>query len=255
MIITDRFVFVHMPKTGGTFVTTMLRQAHGLAKPRREPSGLLHRWLGTRHGNLLEWNKHGTCRDIPRQHMGKPIVATIRNPYDRYVSQYEFGWWRKYPNTLGNVAAITRQYPAFPNLAFADYVHMTNTFLSRPGDDGERPMGWHTTQFIDFFARDPATVRSRIAPNYVASTAWTSDFMPVRFLRTDRLNADLHEWLTDMGYPEVKIASVLTSGRILPAEGGRHEGQRWERYYTPELKAFVRRREWVLFATFPEFDI
>lgn len=254
MIITDRFVFVHMPKTGGTFVTTMLRQAHGLSRPRRSPSGFLYRCLRPRHDGLVEVNKHGTCHDIPWRHMGKPVVATPRNPYDRYVSQYEFGWWRKFPHTLGDVAAISRLFPAFPDLAFSDYVHMTNIFLARPGRDDEYPLGWHSTQFIDFFMRSPRSIGFRATPDFVTSAAWASEVIPARFLRTDRLNTDLHSWLIDMGYPEDNIASVLTSGRIYPKEGGRVERQGWERYYTPELKAFVRRQEWLLFTMFPEFD-
>lgn len=255
MIITDRFVFVHMPKTGGTFVSTMLRQAHGIASKHAAQAGLLWRWLGVRQGDLVEWKKHGSCRDIPCRHSGKPVVATIRNPYDRYVSQYEFGWWKKYPHTLGDVAAISRRFPTFPDLSFADYVHMTNMFLARGGADDEYPLGWHATQFMDFFVRNPWVTRTEVTPTLLASAAWAAEVIPFRFLRTHRLNTDLFAWLIDMGYPREKIAAVLTSGRIYPKDGGRGEGHRWERYYTPDLKAFVRRREWMLFEMFPEFDV
>src|SRR4051812_33210777 len=110
MIITVRFVYIHMPKTGGTFVTEVLTRIHKPLLPR--PS----RWIRVReilaillprmkltaagqsspYGPLVDIEpKHGTCHDVPPPHEHKPLLSTLRNPYDWYVSQFEFAWWKR----------------------------------------------------------------------------------------------------------------------------------------------------------------
>jgi hypothetical protein len=70
MLVTDDFVFLHVPKTGGTFIQTVLRAHlpvvdHGLD-------------LHASHANLAEpW------RDLPGFYV-------VRNPWDWYVSWYHW---------------------------------------------------------------------------------------------------------------------------------------------------------------------
>jgi hypothetical protein len=145
MIITDKFVYIHLSKTGGTFVTQVLKQIHEargdkivacyadkqpksrwslrqLINPRRTFLMLQH-W----DDGLKTYNQHGKANDIPPGHQHKPILTTIRNPYDHYVSGYEFRWWafpREASSTIGQWLYGT--YPHFPDLSFAEYLHMTN---------------------------------------------------------------------------------------------------------------------------------
>jgi hypothetical protein len=77
---------------------------------------------------------------------------------------------------------------------------------------------------------------------------------PVRFLRTERLNEDLHAFLLETGFAPAEVAFVLEEGRILPAGAKRARTRPWPEYYTPATKALVRRRERLLFALFPGFD-
>lgn len=255
MIITDSFVFVHLPKTGGTFVAAMLRQAHGLANPQHEPSGLLHRWLGTRRRGILELSKHGTCRDIPRRHAAKQVVATIRSPYDRYVSQYEYGWWRRYPTSLGEPSVIRRLCPSFPNIGFEDFVRLSDALCTLQPARDARPIGPHARRFVEFFASDPPAFLDRLTVSSSTSEVWSRYCVPDRFLRTERLNEDLHDWLVDRGYPPEKTAFIPRAGSVYPEGGGRIEGRHWTHYYSPQLKDFVRSREWLLFDLFPEYDV
>jgi len=69
MVITDKFVYIHKPKTGGTFVTDALLRLHD------------GKWNFLMHGKLavlkeihfrnklgtliINNNKHGGCREIP----------------------------------------------------------------------------------------------------------------------------------------------------------------------------------------------
>jgi hypothetical protein len=72
MIRTKHFVFIHLPKTGGSFVR---RICHEYAP--------------------LEWqvqifDEHLTRYDIPAAYQSLPILGFIRNPYSWYVSAYYY---------------------------------------------------------------------------------------------------------------------------------------------------------------------
>lgn len=77
---------------------------------------------------------------------------------------------------------------------------------------------------------------------------------PVQFIFTHRLNQQLHDFLLEQGYPEHSIAFILKKEKVLPLRRGRTSEQKWEKYYTPELKELVRKKDWFLFELFPEFD-
>lgn len=71
MLVHDRFVFVHNQKCGGTFVRRLLKQELGREALRDSVS----------HDG---WNK------IPDDAAGRPVLCYVRNPWDWYVSWYEF---------------------------------------------------------------------------------------------------------------------------------------------------------------------
>lgn len=65
MIIDKNFVFIHIPKTGGTWMRQALRLL-----PTFE-----HEYAGHR-------------LNIPIEHRHKPVFTLVRNPWDLYVSSY-----------------------------------------------------------------------------------------------------------------------------------------------------------------------
>ncbi|HEX6688961.1 MAG TPA: hypothetical protein VF085_09895 [Solirubrobacterales bacterium] len=73
MLIHDRFVFLHVPKTGGRFVRQALAQELPDCREVDE-----HKF---RHKG---WSK------IPSEATGKPVLTFIRNPWDWYVSWYTY---------------------------------------------------------------------------------------------------------------------------------------------------------------------
>ncbi|NOG51695.1 MAG: sulfotransferase family 2 domain-containing protein [Chloroflexi bacterium] len=159
MIITDRFVYIHMPKTGGTFVETVLRKIHekrgDLIEHRRADQPPRRRSLRDlfkkRRPVFLElinlagpneWNQHGRVSQIPPEHRDKPVLTTLRNPYDRYVSQYEFKWWQQHPETFfRNVGDLKTKYPQYPDISFAEFVEVSNTFSADELEAAFRPTG------------------------------------------------------------------------------------------------------------------
>jgi hypothetical protein len=266
VLLTEHFTFIHQPKTGGTFVTAMLTRLHEArgdrvttvwfdpskpgVLPTVAPGTVVKLMLTTR-------NQHGRRVDIPAEHAGKPVLAAIRSPYDRYVSQFEFAWWRRYPGMFGPVDDVRRRHPAYPDLTLAEFVELTND-VSVPYHSARHPdgtPGFHTQQFIEYFFQHPDAAWPRLEDPAAATTLRTEAHDGLHFLDQQHLNRDLGAFLDGMGYRADEVAMVLDADRIWPPEGGRAADARWEPYYTPELKSFVRRKERWLFEWFPQFDV
>jgi len=254
MILTPRFVYIHLPKTGGTFVTSVLER---LMKPPRPATRLGRMIRGIRGKTYRDTNKHGTVAEIPPSHRGLPVLSTVRNPFDRYVSQYEFGWWKEKTKEWIDREALRRDYPSFPDLTFPEFVDgATRHFplLRTSPLPPERALGFQTEQFVRTYFTDPAGTWPLIDDAWIAARGWEKAMPPVRFLRMERLNADLHAFLLEIGFPPADVAFVLGEGKILPAGPGRKRERPWQEYYTPELRRLLRDRERLLFAMFPWYD-
>lgn len=88
MIITDRFVFLHLHKSGGTFVNeTLLRFVPGA----RQVGYHLPRSM------------------IPAQSASLPVLGLVRNPWSYYVSWFSFQRQQPRPNALYRVLSIDGQ--------------------------------------------------------------------------------------------------------------------------------------------------
>ncbi len=105
VVVTDDFVYIHIPKTGGTFVETALR-----AVVQRRGAPYLDTSTAVGRAELGA-GKHGSVVDVPAKHRDKPIVTTVRNPYDHLVSHYEFGWWRTHPGDVFDEESIRIEHP------------------------------------------------------------------------------------------------------------------------------------------------
>jgi hypothetical protein len=253
MIVTDSFIYIHMPKTGGTFVTKILEQLYS----KRDKPGLWPRLRRRLSGNpkFISLNKHGYCFQIPSAYSHLPVFGCIRNPYDRYVSQYTFGWWLTHPNDFPGLM----EHPRYPNLGFEDFVYLANEKWNDVGrlglTDGNSSLGWHSTAFITYYCNEPANILMRAKIGSISSDEIRDSLRTQVLLETHKLNTDLYDYLIAQGFSESELSFVLTTGKIMPREGGRTANQHWERYYTPNLKSYVRERERVLFDLFPQFDI
>ena len=71
MIGTDKFVFVHLPRSGGTFVTEVIRK-----------------FFPSAH----EIGHHLPLALMPREYSHLPVLGTVRNPWEFYVSLYHYVW-------------------------------------------------------------------------------------------------------------------------------------------------------------------
>lgn len=71
MIVTNKFVFVHLPRSGGTFVSEVIRKFFPSAR---------------------EIGHHLPRELLPREYSHLPVLGTVRNPWEFYVSWYHHVW-------------------------------------------------------------------------------------------------------------------------------------------------------------------
>lgn len=281
MVVTEKFVYIHMPKTGGTFVTTVLECLHRRVQPARKRRTQVQRVVhsvskrtGIRrehaqlYGPLLDLEpKHGTCHDIPSRLRHLPIFSTIRNPYDWYVSQYEFGWWKRTflyqpelnPTPVGEamervLPSFIQDHPTFPEIGFESFMVLCERAAEAVNGKYGSDVGLYTFGFLRFYHREPDQALSRTR-GYCGFSGVLEDMFKVEFIFTNRLNEQLHRFLLGTGYQPNDLGFIPELGRILPMGRGRREDQPWEQYYTSDLKSIVRHRDRLLFERFPEFDL
>jgi hypothetical protein len=260
MIITDKFVFLHYPKTGGSFVTHVLKKIHRRIRYRRlfinAPAcrELLLPNIKRVHG-AYRYNQHGIYIQIPEAHRTKPVISCIRNPFDRYVSTYEFrNWSRKYP---APVQKIIERYPDFPDINFEQYLSFINTFdiESRVYHDLlHADIGMITYSFIQFFFKNPEMIIRNLNDEYLMSDAYKNDMPEITFLRTETLNRDLHDLLLKFDYREDDISFILQEEKVNVSKA-RKTGKSWAEYYTDDLIEYVRQKERFFLRMFPEYAV
>lgn len=67
MIITDYFIYIHVTRTGGTFLNHLIMN--------QVPGARMLRY-------------HGHLGDLPSDYSQLPVIGFVRNPWDWYVSMY-----------------------------------------------------------------------------------------------------------------------------------------------------------------------
>lgn len=88
MIATDKFVFLHLHKSGGTFVNECLVKCLPEA---------------------VQLGYHLPRRMIPRELAQLPVLGLVRNPWSYYVSWYSYQSTRPQPNALFRTLSNDKQ--------------------------------------------------------------------------------------------------------------------------------------------------
>ena len=73
MLISNEFVFIHIPKTAGDFIKKVCQAQFG------EDYFVSH-----------DLKKHGSAGDLPPAYRSLPVFALVRSPWDWYVSWYHY---------------------------------------------------------------------------------------------------------------------------------------------------------------------
>jgi hypothetical protein len=158
--------------------------------------------------------------------------------------------------TICKIEVMEKNCKNFPDITFEEFVLTANKlFFQHPEICRQRNIGFHTEQFILYYFKDPERILKKIDSSYIQSQEYYRDMHNIDFIHTEDLNSELYEYLLSVGYKKADIDFILKTDKIFPVEGGRTTKQKWENYYSDELKEFVRDKDRYLFALLPEYDL
>lgn len=217
MIATRRFVFLHLHKSGGSFVNRFLRQCFPEAK-------------------VLGY--HLPREYLPAQFRDAPLLGTVRNPWDYYVSWYAFQAAMATPNALFRTLSEERRLDA------AGTIRNLVTLAEQP-DLLARVVAELPEVFPN---RGINLTRACLAPLAGSGLGFYS-FMyrrmygagdDVRLVRTHELRAALPNALRALGTePDAAMLEYLRSSP--PLNAGRHAP--YPDYYDAALRELVANRD------------
>jgi hypothetical protein len=219
MIVTDKFVFVHFPRTGGTFITDVIM-----------------RFFPSAH----EIGYHLPRSLLPREYSYLPVLGSVRNPWEFYVSWYFHVWPRDAATPLHSWLSENGKH---------QFEGATRNALNL-GTDNDRldALIKNMPDEVDYSTRNIPNI-SRDALRKVRGTGvgyYTFRFNhlfgnadEVFFCRQESLRADLIHFLERIGAASDDIrADVLESEKKNTADHSHYSS-----YYTPELAHLVSIRD------------
>jgi hypothetical protein len=255
MNITDKFVMLNYPKTGSSFTREILNRLHhtGDSLPGNilKALGFMNKAsmieLMVSKGRGVESSQHGNYRQIPEEHRHKKIVSIVRDPLQRYISEYLYGWWRRHPE--GFRSEIEEKFPNFPELTFQEYYEMVS--LSARAESG-LDIGYETIRFIDFYFMDPKEVLVKLDDECSDNKKYADDLPDIVFLHQENLNNELLDFLSSLGYPQKDIAFIKKAQRINVTHREYNQFAAHD-FFSQEMTVDVQRKDRLLFALFPEY--
>ena len=266
MIITDKFVFIHLPKTGGTFTQTAIRMIY--KNKRHSISGSIKSLIGKeycrRHhtsekiAHLEEpWGQHGGANQIPEKYINHRKISIIRNPYDWYSSVYGFEWWRKNPKIHQELSF--ESYKSYPNISIEELIKTQNLLVEKHGEKlgiDLSSIGYLTWRFINTFFKNPEKSLLNLSTykNDIRRKDWVSHMHDIEFISQENLNSELYQLLTKIGYKNIDF--ILELDMILPEDKGRNEGpDGWMSTINDTLKNEIRNKDKLIFELFPKYKL
>lgn len=213
MIITSKFVFIHIPKTGGTFVRDKLK---------------------TIDENHLEFFvkdfielKHAGVSKIPEEYKKLPIVCCIRDPESYIVSRFNFQWWMKDPEKRFNMKQTKVSYPNFPDLSIEDFYDlMCNPYFRNDKKINKwrllafnNSIGTYTTSYLSKIIPNPSKVFKLLKTENENKFALKINkrLSKINFLRTENLSNDLYFFLKKFNtFDENLLKKIRESSKIIP---------------------------------------
>jgi hypothetical protein len=262
MLISKEFVFIHMPKTGGTFVHGVFKKIIKEYKRKHPLDWYFNRFLYRLklvrpiyqkldnieyhdYPNHLVRGQHAGVNYIPKQFKNLPVISVKRDPVEQFISNYYFRWWERIPYL--NYKLLIKLFPSFPNLSNVEYfelayVHEMNFFFQKDYREDIGVLSWH---FIRMYCKDPMFVYKNInADNFEKFKA--DYFVEVKFFEMQDLNESIKKYIENTSFAEY-AHHFVKSDRIYPP-GSKPELERQE--ITFELKKRIKEKEWLLYRYF-----
>jgi hypothetical protein len=245
MLITSKFIVLNLPKTGSSFVRSVLKRIYRRRRWRLGSDAFIKELLLPRGGGRLPGrDQHGKAFQIPPEYRHLPVVSVIRNPYDKLLSEFEFRWWAEHPSLP--VDELKAAFPHFPDLSLDDYVDLLRLGAERRLNGANpRRLGRQTIQFASFFFHDPEQALARLSDDYIRTDAFREDLVDVTLLRQERLNDELACYLHAHGFALKEVALCRTHKPVNVTKAGT---QPRRELWTPRARKYVAHEERFLLA-------
>jgi len=218
MIVTPGFVFLHLHKSGGTFVN----------------AGLMRFVEGAQ-----QIGYHLPRSMLPAPFVSLPVLGLVRNPWSYYVSWYSFQRSRPKPNALFHVVSDGGRL---------DFAGTLRNLLSLGSDDAllDRVVAAlppaYSNQGLNLpgFALAPIRGSGLGFYSFLYRYMYGPDIDVVRLRRMEQLRSDLPRMLAEIGQPtNVALGEYIESA---PAVNTSEHGA-YAEYYDAASTALVAQRD------------
>jgi hypothetical protein len=167
----------------------------------------------------------------------------VRNPYERFLSIFEFRYWAQNPHLP--IEVVRERFPTYPNLSLDEYVDFDRFVFQRVF---QLPVGSQTAQFMQMFGR-------RFPPR--VSDSWDlksvlGRLADVTFLRQENLRRELRSMLHRHGFSPEQTAFIESHESVnVTDDQALDRGALW----TPKALSYVGDMESLLFRILGEKGI
>ena len=221
MIKFENNVFIHLHKSGGTFVNNKIKSYFKFEK----------------------FGYHLPLKYLPIDHKEKNIFGTIRNPFDFYVSFYHFQKNSMKPNYVFKVFNENGKCninETIKNMILCDEKHLNE--IQNYAPDKFRNAGVNLTKnCLNEIKELNGGWYSRLFQRM-----YGDDIQNIKFLKMENLNEELAEYFNDLNlinnsqYQEILTAKKLNTSK--------HE--KYGKYYNDDLIQLVYDNDYHLIKTF-----
>jgi hypothetical protein len=223
MIVTPRFVFLHLHKSGGTFVN----------------AGLMRFVPGARHLGY-----HLPRSMIPAQFASLHLLGLVRNPWSYYVSWYSFQRSRPQPNAL---------FQTLSACGTLDFTETVRNLLNLDRDTGlldqlvaVLPRAYANQGLnLPGFALAPIRGSGLGFYSFLYRYLYGPDVAAVKLARMEQLRTELPAALAEIG--ETLTDDLREYIAAAPALNT-SEHDAYSRFYDDELAALVAERDQLVIA-------
>jgi hypothetical protein len=219
VIATDKFVFVHLPRTGGTFISELLKKYFPSAQ---------------------EIGYHFPRALIPEKYSHLPILGGIRNPWEFYASWYH------------HQQSDTRDSPLFCGLSDNRTLDFSGTVTNALNlgvdkvilDRLIQRLPEHFNYEQKHVSNVTKSLMQKIGGTGLGLLTFRFDILfgdanDVYFCRLESLRSDLLMFLENVGAASVEIRDCVLNLEKKNVSEHRH----YSSYYTPKLAELVSIRD------------
>lgn len=169
-LLTDKFLFLHIPKTGGSYVRECFKAL-----------GISGREIFHEHAFFPAIERHISRAELE----GKLVICFIRNPVTWYKSRWsfrmQFGWRMENPLDF--------------NCASNDFNIFVNNCIDYAGGD----IGWATKKMLNYIDS---------VPNYLKLFIGKAEYLEDDLLRSLVLSGSIEESVSLPKIPKINVCKV-----------------------------------------------